>query len=77
MCNNEEYYISFLCTYLHFGVLDVVLVQSLPFEYRACRGRDRMVVGITTTYAISDCHQAGSWKDLWNINNLNRNFQRN
>jgi len=34
MFNNEEYYISFLCTYLHCGVLDVVLYYKL--WYKVC-----------------------------------------
>jgi hypothetical protein len=27
-----------------------------PFAESGCRGRDRMVVGFTTTYVISACH---------------------
>jgi len=31
-------------------------VSNLPFVYRGRRGRDRMVVGLTTTHAISAYH---------------------
>ena len=56
------------CALLHFVSYDILIktaeltnqivihsITTLPFEYRRGR-RDRMVVGFTTTYAISVSH---------------------
>ena len=40
-----------------FGIFKFLLhSEAYSLCVRGCRGRDRMVVGFTTTYAISACH---------------------
>jgi hypothetical protein len=34
----------------------MIINEELPTPLRACRGRDRLVVSFTTTYAISAYH---------------------
>jgi hypothetical protein len=45
--------VSFIGGYLD-NTTDLLQVTDKPL--RGCRGHDRMVVGITTTYAISTYH---------------------
>ena len=44
--------------FLYYNLCLRAIMDSLPFSFtfRGHRGRDRMVVGLTTTYAISTYH---------------------
>ena len=36
--------------------VSIPYIQYIFYFFRGCRGRDHMVVGFTTTYAINACH---------------------
>jgi hypothetical protein len=47
----------FACLMVLNATFNNILFIKLSFMYRGRRGRDRMVVGFTTTYAISAYHR--------------------
>ena len=59
MCTSGVAYLPIMCT-SGVACLPVHLLQgpstNNPTKHRGCRSHDRMVVGFTTTYAISAHH---------------------